>query len=349
MPRELMLLQEGMNALKAGRFEEARKSLAALLAANPEPWVHIFIAEAWCREGNRDKAFEELDVAVSAFEKEPGSAGPMGCMLDLALVEDDAWQPIRDDPRFAPMLARAKKAAWHPQTLTFDESAGSQAPCPGRQPFDAAELKELRKAYALESVVAGATSDLERVRRMCHWVHERTSHDGWNDDLPKDALGLLKVAEKGAQWRCVQFGIVVAECLNAVGIPARVVGGQARDVETLLAGAGHVFAEAWLEDAHRWVFVDAQIDLVAVDTDGTPLNSAQFRNALARTQSPFDYPRALVLCMHFFRYGDLEGGKSLMLGPNGSRMPTKFQRMPTRAPDIFTHRLADAYRAPLAR
>ena len=86
-----------------------------------------------------------------------------------------------------------------------------------------------------------------------------------------------------------------------------------------------------------------------MDTDGTPLNSAQFRNALARTKSPFDYPRALVLCMHFFRYDDLEGGKSLMLGPNGSRMPTKFQRMPTRAPDIFTHRLADAYRAPSAR
>jgi hypothetical protein len=36
-----------------------------------------------------------------------------------------------------------------------------------------------------------------------------------------------------------------------------------------------------------------------------------------------------------------------MLGPVGSAMPTKFQREPTRAPDIFTHRMADAYQAPL--
>lgn len=192
-----------MNALKAGRSEEARKSLTELLAANPEPWVHVFIAEAWCSEGNRDKAFAELDVAVSAFEKDPGSAGPMGCMLDMVLVEDDSWQPIRADPRFAPMLARAKKAAWHPQVLEFDESAGSQAPATLRPSIDAPESRELRRAYPLESVVAGATSDVERVRRMCRWVHERTSHDGWNDDLPKDVLGLLRAAEKGAQWRCV--------------------------------------------------------------------------------------------------------------------------------------------------
>jgi hypothetical protein len=35
-----------------------------------------------------------------------------------------------------------------------------------------------------------------------------------------------------------------------------------------------------------------------------------------------------------------------MLGPIGSKMPTKFQRMPTHVPDLFTHRLADVYAAP---
>jgi hypothetical protein len=37
---------------------------------------------------------------------------------------------------------------------------------------------------------------------------------------------------------------------------------------------------------------------------------------------------------------------SIMLGPIGSKMPTKFQRVPNRAPDHFTHRLADFYAAP---
>lgn len=56
----------------------------------------------------------------------------------------------------------------------------------------------------------------------------RTQHDGWSTDAPPDALGLLRAAEKGAQWRCVEFGIAVTGSLQAVGIPARTVGGLAR-------------------------------------------------------------------------------------------------------------------------
>jgi hypothetical protein len=37
---------------------------------------------------------------------------------------------------------------------------------------------------------------------------------------------------------------------------------------------------------------------------------------------------------------------SIMLGPIGSKMPTKFQRVPNPAPDRFTHRLADMYAPP---
>lgn len=348
MPRELVLLQDGMTALNEGRPADARRSLTELLAINPEPWVHVYLARSWCLDDRNDDAFKELDIAIAAFEKDAYSESPLTCSLDLELAdpENPAWQPLRADPRFAPMLERAKKCAWRPDPLVFDDSAGSQAPRPIRRAADDAELTKLREAYALDSVVKDCTSDLERVRAMCRWVYGRTSHDGWNDELPEDALGLLQVAEKGAQWRCVQYGIVVAECLNAVGIPARVVGAQARGVETILAGAGHVFAEAWLEDRQRWVFVDAQMDLVAIDTDGTPLNSAEFRNALARPEPPCSYPRTLAFCLHYFNYHGLEGEKRLMLGPVGSAMPTKFQREPTRAPDIFTHRMADAYQAP---
>ena len=349
MPRELVLLQQAMRALNENRPADARSALNELRALNPEPWVHVFLALTWRLEENNDRAFEELDLAIDAFEKDPYSASPLACSLDLELADPESseWKPLRADPRFAPMLERARKCAWRPDPLAFDDSAGSRAPRPLRRAVDDAELTKLRESYALDSVVKDCTSDLERVRAMCRWVHGRTSHDGWNDELPEDALGLLQVAEKGAQWRCVQYGLVVAECLNAVGIPARVVGAQARDVETILAGAGHVFAEAWLEDRQRWVFVDAQLDLVAIDTDGTPLNSAEFRNALARPESPFSYPRGLAFCLHYFSYHGLEGEKRLMLGPVGSAMPTKFQREPTRAPDIFTHRMADAYQAPL--
>lgn len=351
MPRELVLLQDGMTALNEGRPADARRSLTELLAINPEPWVHVYLARSWCLEDRNDDAFDELNIAIAAFEKDPSSAGPLGCMLDVELAdaEDDAWRSLRADSRFGPMLDRVRKCVWRPDRLVFDESPGSEAPPALRPAADDVESRKLREAYALDSVVKGCTTDLERVRAMCRWVHGRTSHDGWNAELPGDALGLLRAAEKGAHWRCVEYGTVLSGCLEAVGIPARSVGGRARDVETILAGAGHVFAEAWLEDRRRWVFVDAQEDLVAIDADGTPLNSAQFRNALARPAPAFEYPRALAFCLYFFDYGGLEGGKRLTLAPVGSAMPTKFQRQPTGTPDIFTHRTADAYRAPVPR
>jgi hypothetical protein len=341
----MSLLQQAVVALNESRPAEARQHLRELLALNPEPWVHVYLAQSWRLEGKIDEVFAELDCAISAFEQAPYSASPLACDLDEQLA-GEAWQAIQADPRFGPLLERAKKGAWRPGPLIFDDSTGSNAPRSQRPSIDADELKNLREAYALETIIAGSGSDLERVQKLCQWVHSRTSHDGWNEDLPKDALGLLRLAEKGGQWRCVEFGVVVTECLNAVGIPSRVVGGRARDVETIVAGAGHVFAEAWLEDQQRWVFIDAQLGLVAVDTDGTPLNSVEFRNALARPESPFSYPRSLALCMHFFHFKDLEGDRSLMIGPVDSAMPTKFQRQPVRAPDMFTHRLADAYAPP---
>lgn len=341
----LSLLQQAVVALNDDRPAEARRALNELLALNPEPWVHVFLALSWRLEGKTDQVFAELDRAISAFEQDPYSAGPLACDLDERLVGED-WLAIQADPRFGPLLERAKKGAWQPGPLVFDDSVGSNAPRSQRPSTDSDELKNLREAYTLNTVIAGSGTDLERVQKLCQWVHGRTSHDGWNEELPKDALGLLRASEKGGQWRCVEFGVVVTECLNAVGIPARVVSGQAKHAETILAGAGHVFAEAWLEDQQRWVFVDAQIGLVAVDTDGTPLNSVEFRNALARPESPFSYPRTLALCLHFFRYDVLEGGKSMLLGPVGSVTPRKFQRRPPKASDIFTHRLADAYAPP---
>jgi hypothetical protein len=166
--------------------------------------------------------------------------------------------------------------------------------------------------------------------------------------LPDDPLGLLDAAAAGAPFRCVEFGVVAAGCLNAVGIPGRVVGGQCRDVETRRIGAGHVFAEAWLADRGQWVFVDAQMDIVGQAVDGTPLDAIAFRNALASETPPVDYPIVLSMCMYYFRYPtdqryplDARHAKSVLVAPLGAGVPHRFQGEPMPAPDLFTHRPAD--------
>lgn len=344
------LLMTAYDALRADRPAAARDAATRLLATEREPWVQVLVAQTWVAEGNRDEAFRELSAAIDAIAPDPIRAGPMAIDLAESLESrGDEWAPLRTDPRFPALVARAKAAAWKPGPLAFDAAPVADPPRTPRPQVDADPLRAIRNEYGLDAVVAGAADDLDRVRRICRWVHGRTQHDGWGIDAPPDALGLLRAAEKGAQWRCVEFGIAVTGCLQAVGIPARTVGGRARDVETLLVGAGHVFAEAWLRDRQRWVFVDAQMDIVGADSDGTPMNSVEFRNSLARAVPPIPYPVGLALCMHYFNVpARSPDGKDtgVMLAPVGSAVPTRFQRMPCAPPGLFTHRLADAYAPP---
>lgn len=345
--RDLSMSYE--KAMEEHRPARAREIAEQLFAKEPDPWVQIWLAKTWAAEQNSEEAFRTLSAAIASIARSPIDAGPIVVDLAESLESGDEWTSLRSDPRFPALLAQAKAATWHPELLAFDAAPAADPVRMKRPATDSETLRTLRETYKLDAVVAGAADDLDRIRRMCRWVHARTSHQGWDGDLPSDALGLLQVAEKGGQWRCVEYGTVLAGCLNAVGIPARQVGGRARDVETLALGAGHVFAEAWLADRQRWVFVDAQMDIVGLDSDGTPMNSVEFRNSLSRPNPPIPYPLGLAFCMNYFATGFevADGGESsIMLGPIGSKMPTKFQRVPSRAPDHFTHRLADFYAAP---
>ena len=328
---------------------KAREAAEQLFAKEPQPWVQVLLAMTWAAEENRDEAFRVLSAAIASIARSPIDAGPIVVDLAESLESGDEWTSLRSDPRFPALLAQAKAATWHPELLAFDAAPATDPVRMKRPATDSETLRTLRETYKLDAIVAGAADDLDRIRRMCRWVHGRTSHQGWDGDLPSDALGLLQVAEKGGQWRCVEYGIVLAGCLNAVGIPARYVGGQARDVETIAVGAGHVFAEAWIADRQRWMFVDAQMDIVGLDSDGTPMNSVEFRNSLSRPTPPIPYPLGLAFCMNYFVTGfEADDGTrtSIMLGTIGSKMPTKFQRVPNPAPDRFTHRLADMYAPP---
>ncbi len=329
---------------------KAREAAEQLFAKEPQPWVQVLLAMTWAAEENRDEAFRVLSAAIASIARSPIDAGPIVVDLAESLESGDEWTSLRSDPRFPALLAQAKAATWHPELLAFDAALATDPVRVKRPATNSETLRTLRETYKLDAIVAGAADDLDRIRRMCRWVHGRTSHQGWDGDLPSDALGLLQVAEKGGQWRCVEYGIVLAGCLNAVGIPARQVGGQARDVETIAVGAGHVFAEAWIADRQRWMFVDAQMDIVGLDSDGTPMNSVEFRNSLSRPTPPIPYPLGLAFCMNYFVAGfeAADGTRtSIMLGPIGSKMPTKFQRVLSRAPDRFTHRLADMYAPPV--
>lgn len=202
-------------------------------------------------------------------------------------------------------------------------------------------LTDLRTTYKLDDLVAGKKSDFERVQAVCAWVHRQWKHNGNNLPQHRDPVSILQEAAQGKQFRCVEYGLVLTGALTALGIPARTLGLEMADVETRKSGAGHVLAEAWLADQHKWMLVDGQWDVIPL-LNGVPLNAVELQKALAEHQPGFTvaspagtstryYSRWIRPYLYYFdtgldgRIGTQNEPGQLFLVPVGAPNPTRFQ------------------------
>ncbi|MBC7807281.1 MAG: transglutaminase domain-containing protein, partial [Akkermansiaceae bacterium] len=136
------------------------------------------------------------------------------------------------------------------------------------------------------------------------------------------------------------------------GIPARVVSARAQDVETRRFGAGHVFAEAYLRDQKKWVFLDPQVNVVG-EVNGKPLNTVEFRQTFSEPNPKVHYNLLLGSCFYYFSYeldwgyplGERKPG-NILLAPKGAPYPRVFQRVSPRSEMLTTHNPADVYGPP---
>ena len=203
-------------------------------------------------------------------------------------------------------------------------------------------LTELRTKYELEKLVAGAKSDLDRVKMITRWVSGLWKHDGSNTPKQNDPLYILDQVQKGERFRCVEYAIVINGCLNALGIPSRTLSLKTADVETRESGAGHVVVEAWLRDARRWAFADGQWNAVPT-YNNEPISAVEFQRYIAKDSSRlriegFNGIKRIIYfnwIAEYLYYFDIPldsrvVGQSmpqkLMLVPLGAPRPTVFQR-----------------------
>ena len=205
---------------------------------------------------------------------------------------------------------------------------------------DDPELCTLREQYGLESLVAGSESDLEKLGRICAWVHSRWQHDGLNEPSSPDALIILEEAGQGKSFRCVEYGTVISACAAALGLPSRVLQIKTEDSETRESGAAHVVSEVFLPDLKRWVLADGQFNVVPLQ-NGQPLDGLGLRQALD-SGAPItaniseeavneylawvdDYLFCFVTALDTHSFGLFSGAKLALL-PVGAPEPTVFQR-----------------------
>lgn len=223
----------------------------------------------------------------------------------------------------------------------------SQAPDPTPCTFqyssaDEPYLVTLRENYALNDIVAGKTTDLDKARTLCTWVHNRWVHDGHVRAKKPDPLSILKDADLGHNFQCIEYSIVLSGVLTAMGMPARAVYLKTADSETRREGAGHAVTEVWLRDQQKWVMLDGQWDAVPF-LNNEPVNLIELQKALAandpglrietasntRTKTYFNW---LNPYLYYFdtvldnRFGVKTQPSGIMLVPLGAKCPTVFQR-----------------------
>jgi Transglutaminase-like superfamily len=219
------------------------------------------------------------------------------------------------------------------------------------------EAEELRDEFNLERVIAGETSDVGRVAAMSSWVHSRWQHDGDNNARSSSALDILRRAARGERFRCVEYGVVLARCLQAIGIGSRTLGLQTIDVETRVEGAGHVVIEAFLCAARRWLFVDPQFDMI-VTQGAEPLSAVELQSALAlneplefRTSTSIEPARYASIIRPYLFYFDHNCRDRVAAGVNwnvtlvplGATLPAAFQGTPHVNPRRITTRSVATY------
>ena len=145
------------------------------------------------------------------------------------------------------------------------------------------ELKSLKEVFKLDTLLLNANDEYEKIKNIQSWVHSRWKHDGNNVPEKSNAMYILKEAEKGNRFRCVEYSIVTTACLQSLGYIVRGLWLKTKDVDVVNSGAGHVVNEVYLNDLKKWFFIDPQFDIIVLK-NGIPLNAVEFQSAIANNE-----------------------------------------------------------------
>ena len=123
------------------------------------------------------------------------------------------------------------------------------------------QLKSYVEAHGFPT--AEKNGEVEFVLSSLKWVSSQWDHDGMNEPA-KGAKGLdiLKdVYERKIKYRCVEYGLVLSDVLQAYGFVTRSIALRSIDVAYGGPGSGHVATEVWANSLGKWIFLDGQFGL----------------------------------------------------------------------------------------
>jgi len=106
------------------------------------------------------------------------------------------------------------------------------------------------------------SEELARTKAIVGYAHALFTHNGDNKPSSIDPITIIKEAQTGMSFRCVEYCLLANALLWSYGIRSRVVGLKTSDVETRQYGAGHVVIEFWNSEQLKWVMCDVQAGII---------------------------------------------------------------------------------------
>ena len=141
---------------------------------------------------------------------------------------------------------------------------------------DHPELRMLWEAESLAPLIAQTTTDLERARALCSWVHAQwihnNSYDVYTPWHPSTILDWQRTGRghnsKAVTGFCVHFAVTLAQICTAANLRAR---GVVLGTRTRRGMDGHFVCEVFCRELNKWVMLDADFDYYFAHR-GVPLN-----------------------------------------------------------------------------
>lgn len=221
----------------------------------------------------------------------------------------------------------------------------------------------LSKFVNLDSIIGNEPDPTEIAIKLTDFTHNQWHHNGNNTPSKFQGLTILKEVRKGKEFRCVEYSILLKELLIASKIPARIVGLNTKTVETQKSGAGHVVVEYYDKILKKWIYADAQTNVVAF-SNAIPLNAVELQIAIKNeteitvrnlNRKNIDkFKNWIGPYLYFFNTSfdqrikaqnrsSYNGKTKLILTPIGSKNPTKFQITSEIKNALYTNSIGEFY------
>jgi len=141
-------------------------------------------------------------------------------------------------------------------------------------------LVALRKGFNIDSI-AGQGTDVLKILKLMHWVHDLIPHDGMNGNPEtKNAMSMLEVCKKESRGlNCRGLALVLNECYLAIGIKSRIVTCLPKDSLKIDQDC-HVINAVYSESLKKWLWIDPTFDAYVMNEKGELLSIEEVRERL---------------------------------------------------------------------